>query len=323
MKHALITGGAGFIGSHLIDFLLKEGNWKVTCIDNFDNFYDPESKRNNIKKSLTSSNFKLVIGDICNQEFLENQLNENYDVIVHLAAKAGVRPSILNPSLYEKVNVAGTLNMLEFAKQKEIKQFVFASSSSVYGINSNVPWSEKDAVLCPISPYAATKVAGELLGHTYSHLYGIRFLALRFFTVFGPRQRPDLAIHKFVKSIINDQPIPFYGDGSTRRDYTFVEDIVSGIGAAMDYSKTNYEIINIGNNKSISLSELLSAIEEVIEKKALINFLPEQTGDVPLTYANIEKAQSFLHYLPQTSLKDGLHRFKEWYLSSNQSIRNP
>ena len=213
---------------------------------------------------------------------------------------------------YQEINVAGTQNLLELARNRGIRQFVFASSSSVYGVNPNVPWSEDDHVLQPISPYASTKISGELLGHVYAHLHGIRFLALRLFTVYGPRQRPDLAIHKFAGLILNGRPIPLYGDGSTRRDYTYVDDIVAGLRGAMAYEQTPFEVINLGNDRTVSLMELVRALEEVLDRKATIERLPEQPGDVPQTWANIEKARRLLGYRPGTSLLDGLRRFIEW-----------
>lgn len=225
IRHALVTGGAGFIGSHLVDKLLAEG-WRVTAVDNFDPYYDPAIKEANIKAHLEHPHYRLVRADIRDLETLQLELREDYEVIVHLAAKAGVRPSIKDPIAYQEVNVRGTQNLLELARERGIKQFVFASSSSVYGINTNVPWQEDDCVLLPISPYASTKVSGELLGHVYSHLYGIRFIALRFFTVYGPRQRPDLAIHKFVRLMLAGKPVPVYGDGTSSRDYTYIDDII-------------------------------------------------------------------------------------------------
>jgi UDP-glucuronate 4-epimerase len=227
-----------------------------------------------------------------------------------------VRPSILNPVSYQQTNVSGTQNMLEFARKKNIKQFVFASSSSVYGINKNVPWSEEDNLLFPISPYASTKISGELMGHVYSHLYNIRFIALRFFTVFGPRQRPDLAIHAFTKKILNQEPIPFFGDGKTRRDYTYVDDIVEGVISALHYKDSLYEIINLGNHQTVSLQEMLLTIETVLEKKAIIDQKPEQPGDVPQTFASIEKARRLLNYHPKTGFEEGVRKFYQWYTHS-------
>lgn len=314
MRHILVTGGAGFIGSNLIGELLK--SFKVTTIDNFDDFYPRKQKELNLSFLQKNENFSFIEGDIRNTADLEQTLD--VDIIIHLAAKAGVRPSIKNPILYQDVNVSGTQTLLEFAKSRNIKQFIFASSSSVYGINENVPWNEEEKLL-PISPYASTKLSGEMLGHVYSNLYGIRFLALRFFTVYGPGQRPDLAIHKFFKSILNGDPIPVYGDGSTSRDYTFVEDTVKGVIAAIDYDQSNFEIINLGNHKTVTLDQLIKAIEETCGKKAIINRMPDQPGDVPRTYADIAKAETLLNYQPSTELKAGLQTFYEWFLA-NQSI---
>lgn len=312
-KKIVVTGGAGFIGSNLVDKLLLDKSNEVFCIDSFDNFYGESIKRKNIAGALTHTNFHLLEGDIRDNDFLNTVFKTKFDVIIHLAARAGVRPSIEQPLLYEDVNVKGTLNLLEQAKNNNIQQFVFASSSSVYGVNPRTPWSEDDHVLNPISPYASTKVAGELIGHTYSHLYNIRFIALRFFTVFGPRQRPDLAIHKFFNLIDNNKSIPFFGDGTTSRDYTFVDDIVSGILGAIDYNKSMYEVINLGNNRTVTLLQLITAIENSVGKKAMLDKQPAQAGDVPHTYANVEKAKKLLAYSPSTSLEDGLEKFKQWY----------
>lgn len=311
VKKVLVTGGAGFIGSNLIKKLLLNNSYKITCLDNFDDFYSREQKQYNLKPFIKNENFRLIEGDIKNVNDIDK--TGDVDVIVHLAAKAGVRPSILNPISYQEVNVSGTQNLLEFARERNVRQFVFASSSSVYGVNENVPWNEEEK-LYPISPYASTKLSGEMLGHVYSHLYGIRFLALRFFTVYGPAQRPDLAIHKFFKSILNGEAIPVYGDGNTNRDYTFVEDTVSGIEAAINYTQSTFEIINLGNHQTITLTELIQAIENSCGKKAIISRLPEQPGDVPRTYADIAKAQKLLGYDPKTSLTAGLQSFLSWYL---------
>jgi UDP-glucuronate 4-epimerase len=314
-QHYIVTGGAGFIGSHIVEKLLSEGN-KVTVIDNFDSFYPRADKEQNLIHCKSFAGFTLIDLDIQDAEGLEKVLTENYDGIIHLAAKAGVRPSILNPVSYQQTNVSGTQNMLEFARKKNIKQFVFASSSSVYGINKNVPWSEEDNLLFPISPYASTKISGELMGHVYSHLYNIRFIALRFFTVFGPRQRPDLAIHAFTKKILNQEPIPFFGDGKTRRDYTYVDDIVEGVIAALHYKDSLYEIINLGNHQTVSLQEMLLTIETVLEKKANIDQKPEQPGDVPQTFASIEKARRVLNYQPKTGFEEGVRKFYQWYANT-------
>ena len=309
----LVTGVAGFIGSTLTERLLAEGH-EVVGIDNFDPFYPEKVKRRNIRLLKISKHFTLHEGDIRDTD-LFSLLGGNYDAIIHIAAKAGVRPSILKPLEYEEVNIKGTQNLLEFAKDNDIKHFIFASSSSVYGINPNVPWQEDDYVLQPISPYAATKVSCELIGHTYSHLYDIRFIALRFFTVYGPKQRPDLAIHKFVHKILKNEPIPVFGDGSTKRDYTYIDDIINGLMGAIQYKDSRYEIINLGSGRTVSLSEMIETIEDVFGKKAIINRLPMQAGDVPQTYANIEKARKLLGYNPSISFKEGITKFKEWYNS--------
>lgn len=319
MRHALVTGGAGFIGSHLVDRLLAEG-WRVTVVDNFDPFYDPVIKRKNIEPHLEYSNYRLVEADIRDLEGLRAQLSGDYDVIVHLAAKAGVRPSIKDPVGYQEVNVRGTQNLLELAREWGVKQFVFASSSSVYGVNPNVPWREDDHVLLPISPYASTKVSGELLGHVYSHLYGIRFIALRFFTVYGPRQRPDLAIHKFARKMLQGESIPIYGNGSTRRDYTYVDDVIEGVRRAMDYSGTPYEVINLGNNQTVGLLEMVRALEEALGVSARLEFLPAQPGDVPQTWADVEKAERLLGFRPRMPFREGIKRFAEWIIAYASQI---
>lgn len=318
-KTILVTGGAGFIGSHLVDRLLAQGD-NVICVDNFDPYYDRSIKESNIEAHLTNPNYRLVEEDIRNLDGLKANITEDVDVIVHLAAKAGVRPSIKDPVGYQQVNVMGTQNMLEFAKERDIKQFVFASSSSVYGTNENVPWSEDDYVLKPISPYASTKVSGELMGNVYSHLYDIRFLALRFFTVYGPRQRPDLAIHKFLRLMNNDEQITLYGDGSTRRDYTYVDDIIDGVMAAIDYRDSMYEIINLGNNQTVKLLELVEAIEEASGIEPNRVFGPEQPGDVKQTWADVGKAKKLFGYEPNYNLKKGLSNFIEWYKVNKKEV---
>lgn len=318
MRHALVTGGAGFIGSHLVDRLLAEG-WRVTVVDNFDPFYDPSMKRRNVASHLRHSAYTLVEADIRDYRALRSHLTGHYDVIVHLAAKAGVRPSLQDPLTYNEVNVQGTQNLLELARELGVRQFIFASSSSVYGLNPNLPWREDDSVLRPISPYASTKVSGELLGHVYSHLYGIRFLALRFFTVYGPRQRPDLSIHKFALLMLQGRPVPIYGDGTARRDYTYVDDIVQGVRAAMEYQGSLYEVINLGNNQTVSLMEVVQELEKALDLKAALEFLPEQPGDVPATWADITKAERLLGYRPQTSFSEGIRRFVAWLCDSLSS----
>lgn len=316
----LVTGGAGFIGSNLIDNLLRyKKDAQITCLDNFDPFYNPKIKRNNIKNHLKKPNYTFVRGDICNLTPLKSKLLKNYDSIIHLAAKAGVIPSLQDPRMYTQVNTLGTQNLLEFARQSNCKKFIFASSSSVYGINPNLPWSEGESVSMPISPYASTKISGELLGHVYSHLYGFQFISLRLFTVYGPKQRPDLAIHKFTKLISLGKPITIYGKGATKRDYTYIDDIVSGFIAALDYSDSQYEVINLGNNKPIKLIKLIEEIEKGLGKKAIISKLPERPGDVPITYADISKAEKLLNYKPVTSLSDGLHNFINWFKKQNDN----
>jgi UDP-glucuronate 4-epimerase len=311
MKHALVTGGAGFIGSHVVDSLLTDG-WRVTAVDNFDDFYARSLKQQNVAASCAHPAYTLAEADIRDWEGLNSRLPERYDVIVHLAARAGVRPSIEQPRLYQEVNVAGTQNMLEFCRTREIRQFVFASSSSVYGVNPNVPWREDEGVLRPISPYASTKVSCELLGHAYSHLYGIRFLALRFFTVYGPRQRPDLAIRKFTELMLRGERISLFGRGDSRRDYTYIDDIVAGVRAAMDYDGSCFETINLGNDHAVTLSELVSALEAILGVRARLHHVADQPGDVPQTWANIDKARTLLGYRPQTHLQAGLQRFANW-----------
>lgn len=318
MRRILVTGGAGFIGSNLIDRLIKEPNIKITCLDNFDPFYNPKVKKRNIKAAKTKENFVFIKGDIRSMKRIKNKLLPPYDVIIHLAAKVGVIPSMHDPITYTEVNVLGTQNLLEFAKEIKCKKFIFASSSSVYGVNTHVPWREDESVLKPISPYASTKISGELLGHVYSHLYGIQFLALRFFAVYGPRQRPDLAIHKFARLISKGRPLPVYGDGKTKRDYTYVDDIVSGIRAALNYQDTQYEIINLGNNQPVELRMIISLLEKALGKKAIIKKLRELPGDVPLTYADIKKARKLLRYKPKTNLQTGLEKFVSWFKDSDE-----
>src|SRR5688572_20957369 len=288
MKHALVTGGAGFIGSHLVDALLADG-WRVTVFDNFDPFYDPAIKERNVDSHLQHASYTLVRGDLRDRQAIATLAGGSYDVIVHLAARAGVRPSIEDPVGYQEVNVAGTQLLLELARTLGVNQFVFASSSSVYGVNPRVPWREDDYVLQPISPYASTKVSGELLGHVYSHLYGMRFIALRFFTVYGPRQRPDLAIHKFARLMLGGKAIPVFGDGSTSRDYTYVDDIIGGLLSAIAYTATRYEIINLGNTHTVTLREMIAGLERALGVTATTQQLPEQPGDVPQTWASVDK----------------------------------
>jgi UDP-glucuronate 4-epimerase len=308
----LVTGAAGFIGSHLCERLLANGH-HVVGLDNFDAFYDPQVKRNNITACISKEEFKLVEGDIRDDICIETIFTTNkIEMIFHLAARAGVRPSIEEPLCYQDVNVRGTLVLLEAARKHGLKKFIFASSSSVYGNNEKVPFSETDSVDNPISPYAATKKAGELLCYTYSHLYNIDMTCLRFFTVYGPRQRPDLAIHKFTKLIEADQPILVFGDGSMKRDYTYIDDIIDGVMGAMNACK-GYEIYNLGGSCPIRLDTLIQSIEAVLGKKANIARLPLQPGDVKVTYADVSKVAKRLDYQPKTQLEDGLKKFVEWF----------
>lgn len=318
MRNILVTGGAGFIGSHLVDRLLSEGDWQVTAVDDFNDFYSPEIKRANIAGHLRSSNYRLVEADIRDAEAMAAMFAETkFDVIVHLAARAGVRPSLSEPKLYAETNINGTLNLLELARKHDVKQFVFGSSSSVYGINAKVPFAEDDRIHQPISPYAATKAAGELICHTYSHLYDIRCVCLRFFTVYGARQRPDLAIHKFSKLIFEGKAIQMFGDGTARRDYTYIDDIIQGVRAAIDYDKSIYEVFNLGESQTTELRELISLLECSLDMPAIIDRQPTQPGDVPITFADISKAKELLGYDPTTKIADGIPKFVDWFRSRN------
>ena len=313
-KNILVTGGAGFIGSHLVDRLLAEGGWQVTVVDDFNEFYSPDIKRANIDAHVASPNYRLVVADIRDAAAMVRVFDEtSFDVIVHLAARAGVRPSLAEPKLYAETNINGTLNLLELAKTHGVGQFVFGSSSSVYGINAKVPFSEDDRIHQPISPYAATKAAGELLCHTYSHLYDIRCVCLRFFTVYGARQRPDLAIHKFSKLLTQGKPIQMFGDGSARRDYTYIDDIIQGVRAAMDYDASMYEIFNLGESQTTELRDLISLLEQNLDMHASIEHQPTQPGDVPVTYADISKSREMLGYNPSTKIAEGIPKFVEWF----------
>ena len=308
----LVTGGAGFIGSHLVERLLAQGR-RVVILDNFDDFYDPEIKRRNIQGLEGNGNFKLIEGDIRDITLL-NKVFDEYEItkVIHLAARAGVRASLKDPVLYEEVNVKGTLNVLEACRVHGVENFLFASSSSVYGANGKVPFREDDEAIYPISPYAATKRAAELLCWTYHNLYEIPISILRFFTVYGPRQRPEMAIHKFTRLIDQGKPVPVYGDGTSRRDYTFITDIIDGIVSALDRPYP-FEIFNLGNSKTVELRHLISLIEEALGKRAQIKALPPQPGDVPITYASIEKAEKMLGYNPQVEIKVGIKKFVNWY----------
>ncbi len=317
-KNILITGGAGFIGSHLVSLLLGEGIWDVTVIDDLNDFYSPDVKRGNLAAVKKAGEFRFVEADIRRSDDLKAVFDEtSFDCIVHLAARAGVRPSLSQPKLYAETNIDGTLNLLELARDYEVGQFVFGSSSSVYGINAKVPFAEDDRIHQPISPYAATKAAGELLCHTYSHLFGFRTVCLRFFTVYGARQRPDLAIHKFSRLITDGKPIQVFGDGTTRRDYTYIDDIIQGVRASIDYEGSVHEVFNLGESETTELNRLILLIENALGKKAEIDRQPMQPGDVPITFADISKAKKLLGYDPKTKIEDGIPKFVEWFNSSN------
>ena len=336
----LVTGGSGFIGSHLVEYLLENGH-SVINVDNFDDFYDYKIKIKNTLESVKQSvNFQFtnkeedirklisVVSPISSYSFYYQDIrdkeglkeifqNHKIDVVIHLAALAGVRPSIERPMDYAEVNILGSMKLWELCKDYGVKKFVCASSSSVYGNNEKVPFSELDNVDRPISPYAATKKCGEILGYTYHHLYDIDMIQLRFFTVYGARQRPDLAIHKFTKIISENGEIPFYGDGSTARDYTFIEDIIDGIVKSIKYLESHkgvYEIINLGENQVVNLKEMLSEIELNLGKKANLNKLPMQVGDVQKTNADITKAKNLIGYNPKTNFQNGIKKFVEWFL---------
>lgn len=311
----LLTGGAGFIGSSVTDALLERGD-AVTVLDNFNDFYDPAIKRKNAAE-IEAKGARLVEGDIRDGALVTKLFAEGaFDGVIHLAAMAGVRPSLLDPMLYEDVNMRGTLNILaELQKRPEIR-FVFASSSSVYGGNESVPFREVDEIHHPVSPYAATKRAGELMCYTFHHLYGIPTTCLRFFTVYGPRQRPEMAIHKFVRAVHAGQSIPFFGDGTTRRDYTYIDDIVDGVVKSLDHCK-GYEIYNLGESQTTSLAELVNLIGEVCGKEPVIARKPMQPGDVVVTFADIAKAKAQIGYAPKTLIREGLERFVAWYRAQN------
>jgi len=313
-KTVFITGGAGFIGSTLTDRLLERGD-RVVCIDDFNDFYDPAIKRRNITKALTSDRYRLEEGDICDLPLLQRLFDEEQvDAVIHIAARAGVRPSIVEPLLYQKVNVEGSNNLFEVARHHEVANFVFISSSSVYGENEKVPFAEDDPVNYPISPYAATKRAGELIAHTYHHLFGMNITCLRPFTVYGPRQRPEMAIHLFLRAILEGRPIKMFGDGTSSRDYTYIDDLVDGFIRAID-RPLGYEIINLGEHEVTTLKELIDMIGEAVGKEPIIDQLPMQPGDVPRTYADVTKAKRLLGYEPKVSMREGIRRFVEWYMA--------
>jgi len=309
----LVTGGAGFIGSHLVERLLQEGH-RVICLDNFDDFYDPALKRRNLTDARKDSRFRLVEGDLRDEGILKRIFGEEkVEIVAHMAARAGVRPSIEQPLLYADVNIRGTLSLLEECKKYKIRRLVFASSSSVYGNNPKVPFAEDDPVDNPISPYAATKKAAELICHTYHHLYGMDIACLRYFTVYGPRQRPEMAIHQFSRLIHRGKKVSLFGDGSSRRDYTYIDDAIDGTMGAL-FREHGYEIYNIGESQTTTLSELVQWIEEQMGKRAQVEYLPAQPGDVERTYADIRKARERLGYQPKINMREGISRFVRWYL---------
>lgn len=312
----LVTGGAGFIGSHVCERLLHAGH-QVWAFDELNNFYPPELKRRNLREvQATAGSFKFIQGDLLDRKALDELFSSvKFDQVIHLAARAGVRPSLEEPALYQRVNVEGTVNLLESARLHRVRKFVMASSSSVYGVNSKVPFSESDPIVSPISPYAASKLACEALGHVYHHVYGLDIVMLRFFTVYGPRQRPDLAIHKFARLISDGQPIPVFGDGSTARDYTYIDDTLEGIMACTG-KEFGYQIYNLGESQTVELKRLIELLEFALGRKALIQRLPSQPGDVPLTYANIAKARHDLGYHPKVNIEQGIHLFVGWFKRS-------
>jgi UDP-glucuronate 4-epimerase len=312
----LVTGGAGFIGSHLVEKLLAAGH-TVAILDDFNDFYDPQIKQENI--AAVSKDVAVHHVDLRENGAVRNLFHEEkFDTVVHLAARAGVRPSIQHPQLYFDTNVNGTLHLLEAARMTGVPRFILASSSSVYGVSKTVPFSEDLHLTQTISPYAASKIAAEFLCSTFSHLYDVRVIALRYFTVYGPRQRPDLAIHQFTKRILAGQPIDQFGDGTTRRDYTYIDDIIQGTMAALEYEGPMFDIFNLGENDTVQLKDLIAALETALGKRAKINQLPEQPGDVPLTCADISKAQRLLGYKPTTRFSEGLPRFVEWFRASKR-----
>ncbi len=316
MARILLTGGAGFIGSHLAERLIKDGH-SLLIVDDLNDFYAPSIKKQNLAGIRLVGSYEFLQADISEEEPLREAFNKfSPDVIVHLAARAGVRPSLDRPQLYERVNVKGTLNLLEMSRRRGISKFIFASSSSIYGITSRVPFSEDEANPNPISPYGVTKLAGEKLCYCYSHLYHLPVVCLRFFTVYGPRQRPDLAIHKFARLIEEHKPLPFFGDGSARRDYTYIADIVDGIMAAIGFD-TDFGIFNLGNSRPISLEQLIGHLEAALGGKAILDRQPAQPGDMPATYADIRLAERQLGYQPRFPIEKGLEQFVGWLRQSN------
>ncbi len=319
MSEILVTGGAGFIGSHVCDKLLVDGN-HVVCVDNLNEYYSSEIKKENIAHNIGNKRFTFYKVDITNYGKMRSIFEKHrFDVVIHLAARAGVRPSLVNPHIYQEVNVKGTLNLLELSKRFNVQNFVFGSSSSVYGVNRKIPFLESDDVSNQVSPYAVTKRAGELFCNNYHKLYGMNITCLRFFTVFGPRGRPDMAPYKFTHSIYNGLPVDMYGDGTSARDYTYVGDIVEGIIYAAK-KPLGFEIINLGNSKPIQLKNFISVIESVVGKKALINRKEMPPGDVPITYADISKAKRLIGYNPKMGFEEGMRKFFEWYKWSKYQL---
>jgi len=316
----LVTGAAGFIGSHLAERLIRLG-YSVVGLDNFDTFYQPAIKEENIRALEGNPDYQIIRGDIrdtdlLNRIFAENRIN----LVAHIAARAGVRPSLQQPLFYQDVNIGGTINMLEVSRSYGVEQFVFASSSSVYGMNSRVPFAEKDKVDYPTSPYAASKAAGELYCRTYNHLYGLPIKALRFFTVYGPRQRPEMAIHLFARMIESGEAIRVFGDGTSKRDYTYIDDIIDGVLKALLSQNHGYEIYNLGDSHPIALVYLIQLLEDALGKKAKVVRLPMQPGDVPITFADISKAEAHLGYRPKITIEEGIDRFVRWYRQTARTL---
>lgn len=317
--HVLITGGAGFIAYHLAAALIDK-QIEVSLLDNFNDFYDPAIKHQNVRDLQALGNVTIFVADILDRENLRRIFEDaKPETVVHLAAWAGVRPSLEKPALYSDVNVTGTVNLLELAREFSTPCFIFGSSSSVYGGSSKVPFAEDDPVGSPISPYAATKRAGELLCHTYAHNFSMHITCLRFFTVYGPRQRPEMAIHKFAQLLSEDKEIPIFGKGDSRRDYTYVDDIVGGVLAAIESNPT-FEIINLGESQTIALLDLVKHLEDAFGKKARLRFLPDQPGDMSITYADISRARRLLGYNPQKPFKEGIRLFADWYMHCRPSL---
>ena len=312
----LVTGGAGFIGSHLVDTLVQRGE-EVVCLDSFDKFYDPEIKEKNLAGVSKKRNFILKRGDIRDEKFIKDIFDRfPIEKVVHLAARAGIRPSLKDPILYADVNIGGTLNLLKFSQRKKIRSFILGSSSSVYGLNAKVPFSENDKLENPISPYAVSKIASEFYGRLFQQVYGLPIIILRFFTVYGPRQRPEMAIYKFTELMEKGEEIPVFGGGRIERDYTYITDIIGGILAALQ-KDFNLETFNLGDSRVVNLTYLISVLEAALGKKAKVKKLPDQPGDMPVTYADISRAREKLSYKPEVQIEEGIKRFVEWYRKKN------